>query len=642
MPRPRKTKKKTSTKDKTLQIPESGSSTPEHSGADFYQPTKKETKLLTYISEREHAMEMAVSDYLEEWEEYNDLFENMVTEDDDGIVNVNFPTEFSVIETRMAKEYQSLPASRIIPVEEGDHYKAQLYDELLYNAEAAGNWDWERFKLILGKHILGTSIQKNTIRREVRTKKIPIGTDKKTGKLRYKEMDVLKFDDIYKKYVDLRFFRIDDKATSMDDARDCIEYMPMSMDEFLQTYSGGRYKNVDKVKAYGSGSDATNIRGNLSKEEEKRLYALFEDEVIVAEYYNEVKDLMVTRANGVIIEEQPMPYIHKELPYARRIATALMNSFYGRGAPRLLKAIKAIKNILWNTALRKALIANKPVIVMPKRAGWKSENFKFEEGAVWRVPFDPNTIRVLESTGLKQDLIMLLRNVEDEIPLAYGVDPRVILPASKETATKTATREEVSNDRIELGVKLTEMNTMVRSTKMDISNIKQLYSEKRILRITSKGAKGEVIDETVPQFRKARFYGKDFDIKKLKNSNKYYIDGITPLKGEFGWLEIRPEFLQGDFDVQVVTTQLPFSKAFKQEMMQKFYETMQGHPNIDQAKLATEYIKENEGNPDELVIDPQQQQNKEIPQLGASGRPPEETGAMAGNPAATPMPPMPM
>jgi len=626
-------------KDKTLKIPKSGSSKPEGENPSFYEPTTEETKLLTHISEREQSMEMAVKDYLEEWKEYNDLFENMVTEDDDGIVNVNFPTEFSVIETRMSKEYQSLPAARILPVEEGDHYKAKLYDELIYNAESVGNWDWERFKLILAKHILGTSIQKNTIRREVRTKKIPIGVDKETGKIEYQEKDVLKFDDIYKKYVDLRYFRIDDKATSMEDARDCIEYMPMSMDEFEQDYSGKLYKNVDKVRAYGSDTNTNSITSSLSKEEEKRLYTMFSDEVIVTEYNNEVKDLMVLRANGVIILEQPIPYLHKELPYVRRVATVLLNSFYGRGAPRLLKAIKAIKNILWNTALRKALISNKPVIVMPKRAGWKSENFKFEEGAVWRVPFDPNTIRVLESTGLKQDLIMLLKSIEDEVPLAYGVDPRVILPASKETATKTATREEVSNDRIELGVKVTEMLTMVRSTKMDISNIKQLYSEKRILRITSKDAKGNVVDENIPQMRKGRFYGKNFDVKKLKNSKKYYIDGITPIKGEFSWMEIRPEFLQGDFDVQVVTTQLPFSKAFKQDMMQKFYETMQGHPNIDQAKLVKEYIKENEGNPDDLVIDAQQAQNPEIPQLGASGRPPEETGAESVPPPTMPMPP---
>jgi len=608
---------------------------------NFYKPSAEDQELLDYLNEREDAMEMAVSEYLEEWEEYNDLFENIVTTDDDDIVNVNFPTEFSVIETRMGKEYQSLPASRIIPVEEGDHVKAKLLEDLITNAENVGLWDWERFKLILAKHVLGTSIQKNIIRRDVKTKKIPVGVKKDgedKGKIEYKEMDVVAFDDIYKKYVDLRYFRIDDKATSMEDARDCLEYLPMSMDEFTQKYSGTLYKNTEFVKARGSDK---NVRSNPSREEEKRISTHFEDEVVVTEYYSEVKDLMLLKANDVLILEQPIPYLHKQLPYVRYLATTLLNSFYGRGAPRLLKAIKAIKNILWNTALRKALISNKPVIVMPKRAGWKSENFKFEEGAVWRVPFDPNTIRVLESSGLKQDLIMLLKSADDEIPLAYGVDPRAILASPKETATKTATREEISNVRVELGLKVTEMVSLVRSTKMDIANIKQLYSEKRIRRIVERDAKGGIHETNEPEFRKARFQNKQFDVKRLKSSKKYYLDGITPLKGEFSWLEVRPEFLQGDYDVQVTTTQLPFSKAFRQEQSQKFYETLQGHPNINQSELVGEYVTDNEGDKDKLVIDPQQEQNPNIPQLGASGRPPEETGAMAETPAQAPSAPLP-
>ena len=627
-------------KQSSLQIPKDGSATPSEENPTTYEASKKEEALLSYIRDREDSMEEAVSEYLDEWEEFNGLYENLVTTDDDDIVNVNFPTEYSVIETRMAKEYQSLPAARIIPVEEGDSFKAELLEDLIVNAESVGMWDWERFKIMLAKHILGTGIQKNTIRREVRTKKMPVGVDKKTEKIKYEEKDVVIFDDIYKKYIDLRYFRIDDKATSMEDARDCLEYMPMSMDEFLQKYDGKLYKNVDKVKAYGA--DVVSPKAtNPSNEESKRIYAKFDTEVLVTEYYSIIKDLMAVRANGVIILEQPIPYFHKELPYVRYLATAMMNSFYGRGAPRLLKAIKAIKNILWNTALRKALIANKPVIVMPKRAGWKSENFKFEEGAVWRVPFDPNTIRVLESSGLKQDLLTLLKNVDDEIPLAYGVDPRAILPSPKETATKTSTREEISNERVELGLKLTEMNSLVRSTKMDISNIKQLYSEKRILRITEKDEKtGEVTDRNIPQMRTARFPGKEYNVKKLKTTNKYYLDGITPMKGDFSWLEIRPEFLNGDYDVIVTTTQLPFSKAFRQERDQRFYETLQGHPNINQAELVGRYVVSNDGDKDKLVMDPQQEQNPKIAQLALGGRSPEELGTEAPTPPMpTPTPP---
>jgi len=597
----------------------------------IYNPSKKDKEWLAFLEEREDDMEQSVTDYLEDWEEYNELFENLVTTDDDDIVNVNFPTEFSVIETRMAKEYQSLPSARVIPIEDGDNVKAKLIDDLIINAEASGLWDWERFKVMLSKHVLGTGIQKNIIRREVKTKKIPVGVKK--DKIEYKEMDIVAFDDIYKKYVDIRYFRVDDKATSMEDARDCLEYIPMSKDEFDQKYSGGLYKNQEFVKARGGDKD---VRENPSREEEKRIRTHFEDEVVVTEYYSEVKDVMLVRANNVLILEQPIPYLHKQLPYVRYIATPLLNSFYGRGAPRLLKAIKAIKNILWNTALRKALIANKPVVVMPKRAGWKSENFKFEEGAVWRVPFDPNSIRVLESSGLKQDLIMLLKSVDDEVPLAYGVDPRAILSAPKETATKTSTREEISNVRVELGLKVTEMSALVRSTKMDISNIKQLYSEKRIRRITERDAKGTIYDREIPEFRKARFESKQFDVAKLKTSGKYYLEGITPIKGEFSWLEIRPEFLQGEYDVRVSTTQLPFSKAFTQERDQKFYETLQGHPNINQAELVRGYVGSNEGDSDKLVIDPQEEQNAKIPQLALGGRSPEELGAEAATPVATP------
>lgn len=578
---------------------------------------------MAYLQKRESAMNDSVQAYFTEWEEYNKLFENIVTEDDNGIINVNFPTEFSVIETRMSKEYQSLPASRLIPTEEGDFNNARMMEDLLANAEANGQWDFQRFLLILAKHVLGTSIQKNMIRREVVKRKIPVGRikrGKKKGQIDWKEMEVMKFDDIYKKYVRLDYFRIDDKATSMEDAEDCLEYMPMSLDTFHEKYpSGSIYKNTQYVLKDNSDAD---LHKEESKEEEKRMK--FPDEVVVTEYINEVKDLMLVRANGVLILEQPNPYMHKKLPYVRKVATLLMNSFYGRGAPRLLKSIKAIKNILWNTALRTSLMGNKPVVVMRKSHGNKEENYEFDSGAVWKVPFDPNEVRILESNGVKQDMIQLIRAVDDEIPLAYGVDPRAILPSSKETATKTSTREEISNVRIELGIKLDEMVAQVRSTKMDISNIKQLYSEKRVKRILERDAKGGIHEKVTEEPRKIRFANKKFETKKLKKGNKYFIDGITPLKGEYSWLEMRPEFLNSDFDIQVTTTQIPFSKAFRQKQSQKFYETMQGHPNIDQAILVGGYVEDNDGDKDELVIDPQEKKNPLIPMQSQGGISPEQ------------------
>ena len=95
--------------------------------------------------------------------------------------------------------------------------------------------------------IYGTSIWKEYYRedrRVIRTRKV-----NKNGKETITSKDIREFNDVHGKHIPIRNFYLDDRATEIRFARDCIEREVVDIRDFKTRYS--KYKLSKRVKEWG-------------------------------------------------------------------------------------------------------------------------------------------------------------------------------------------------------------------------------------------------------------------------------------------------------------------------------------------------------------------------------------------------------
>lgn len=523
------------------------------------------------------------------WDKADDLYASIPsdTPPEDWMANIFVPlvqaTELAVLAeiTERNTNWVCQPLNR------ASIKKAEKLQAITEWTQHKGNWRAEQFDFNFEKLHYGTAVWNEYYREDRRTiRKRVIKKVKGKEVEEIETEDIKEFDDVHGRVVHIRDFYLDDRCTDIRNANDCIERSVMNKEKFLQTF--GKYKKSDKVKEWGF------IKPKSEKKVKEAAKAksgfvvlpddLKDDDVELLRYYNKVRDEHILIANGVMIVEEPIPYDHKQLPYAMDVAIPRPRCPYGFGIPYSLEATNEELNALHNMALDEAKIdVHKPTFV-----GGSSmvDEEEFQLRPRTFIPVDDvDQVREYASSGIQASFFQMMEETKQTGRVASGLDVRFAEATSPSGGTDTATEvqrlAESSLRRIGLYNKMLEIRALPRIGMLRTANIQQFYRDP--LRVEAAiGDDGAVKmneegePEYVAEWREIRFQPKG--------------------KTNFDFMKVKPSDIRGQFDVYVEPQATrPMSQALLAKRLNTAMQTVLSFPQmielVDLPELTRHFFK---------------------------------------------------
>ena len=490
------------------------------------------------------------------WDTWDRLYLNTPLEEptEDWMSNVFVPFVMSTVLAILSEITSRRTRWKVLPVTKEDEPKTSTIEAITDYSFEKGQWDDESFKRDLDKLIYGTSIWKEYYRedrRVIRNRKVAKdGTEKITSK------DIREFNDVHGKHVPIRNFYLDDRATEIRFARDCIEREVLDIRDFKTKYS--KYKLSKKVKEWGfikpSVAEKTikNLPegGNLNEDGSFIPKTRLKDnQVEVIEYWNKPNDEHLVVANGVLVIDEPIPYEHKQLPYAIDTCIPKPNSYTGMGICEVLYPLQEETNEWRNMGLNQAKIALHKPIISEGMTTLDEEEWHLRPGAI--IDNQGGQITVLDVPMPDGNYHAMTEEIRQDARVASGLDVRFAEGQStkgNDTATEINRLEEASLRRIGLITKELEIKALPRIGMLRTMNIQQFYRDPLKVQQLVTDADQIETNETTGK-RKLK---KTFRTIRVKAEGRVGYD----------FKEITPEDVRGNFDIFVVpqSTQ-PMSQA---------------------------------------------------------------------------------
>ncbi len=491
------------------------------------------------------------------------------------------------VESKTAEEVRAFNEYEFTPVEEsGDRWKAELLKDVDVHVRRKVKMRAKKHQLIRMKNIAGVGIGRIGYKKTMRTIKERVLGEDDGDNVAWVERDVPVYDDLYFDCVSPLQFAVDPNATTMDDAMDCVHFHAENWEVYYECYSkDDRFKNTDQVKPgmHGVFGDDTFESGNF------RGQAAIENQVVIAEYFNKIRDEWIVYANGVEIYHGPLPDDHKELPFISYHNNANFVSgfvrdlvarnsdgndvthaeevrasegFWSEGDPNTIMDLIDLRTGFSRAAYQAIKLAGQSIIAT-------LGNFRFDESKPWRTgaqavgAMGKYQVDNLGNANISS-FQFAFEDLMNVMILTTGADPRNLSESKTKTATEAAIQRETSMRRLEQNIEFNEENGEVRLGNLVLKLIQQRYSKPEIVRLTGMEGDDELSDfhdiETDPDTGKP-FAGKRFrriktnvNLKETQKKNRKGEVKYTLSKSEEGVQSFlaRPDYIRvSDVDVQV-------------------------------------------------------------------------------------------
>lgn len=553
----------------------------------------------------------------------NDARSTMTDINVEGASKLKSPMTWSTVWTVVALASDQATNIELIAQSEEDRHKTVVLKEVFDYAWDKSRGNVERTAAFIDICRYGTAIWKEYYRTDTRQIKDIKSWNPFTEELVYEEREIEDYNDVYGKSIDIRSFYIDNAATNMEDARDCFERMILPMESFNQLYPTKKYPNADKVVP------GSHFLGLYDERENQVFPEIGEDEVEVLEYYNKVRDERHIVANGVLLTPliSPIPYKHKQLPYARSVFFMQdRQHFYGIGIPEVLEHHQAARDTVWNIMIdRMKLALNKPMFISPG-SDLTDEDMVLYPGKVIEINEPSTAVREMQIDAPDGQSFSIIDKIDTEAKYLIGADDPIFGVKSGGTATENAIAKEASLKKMKMFFQLFEAETMTRIGRLRLSNIQQLYSVPlRIKKIVGRTVLGKFtsglpqqlqdalpgkkeVTKLEPEYRK-------FPLDKKKMQNALNREEWVDREGQF--TELKPDDYMGVFDIKVIpTTTLPISKSMERK---EFSEMLQGLGTLQPAmqlinwkKLLVDYLHKWDVDGDDYIVDQESQFEKVV------------------------------
>lgn len=548
------------------------------SASILYNPSKKRRKLRRKVYERFYDLrdDPKRKEAEADWEEADAEY-GMVTEEtgpDDWQSHLHLPDAFAGIQAQSQEDIERKARPHVKSTEESDEPLAEFCNGVLtYNMDTTG-YDYQYYLAKLSRAIRGTSFLMDYWRTDKRMVKDPVKVND-DGTIEYKEKEIVDFDDDYTEWVPNEFIYVDEKADHVDKAVDGFKREVINIDEFHRIY-GERPDFFDTEFVVQGGETSTRSLFQLPKD-------ITEQDVEVLHYYNRSIDAYWVVANNVLVRDGPLPWKHKELPFAVLYQYRIPGQFYGMGIPKVIKHLTEERKSIRNLNMDRQKIIVGGAFVHNNAFDIDDEDETIYPGKMISVDTNGQDIRgAIQQLNMGDVPASYFRTEEillEDIRRAHGIDDRIQGVNVGGTATEAAILKESSLKRVNLISIQAEMDTVIRIGRLKWSNIQFFYGTPRLESIAEDNETREK-----KKYRTISVDGKKFSIVTENGRKQLKMDDV---KGGTA-LALKPEmakYLQGSTDVSVdADIFTPVSKAIEQTKKTEMFSLVNSNP-ITQARI---------------------------------------------------------
>lgn len=463
----------------------------------------------------------------------------------------------------------------------------EVYEDSWKNENGA----YKLYQQALDACIKGTVIVEEVYQEEKVKRKEIISIDQETGKVKFKEKEVIKggYGCVKANIVPILDFYPNENSAEIE--HDCAVVKLYTEAAFKNKY--GKYPNAKHVKP------GTFVTGNGTND---MLYKSISDRketlIEVVRYYNEDVDEFVILANGFWINPQdgdacsPLPFDHKRLPFAKTVfELADVDCFYGKSLPDLMHGEQDADNALQRLMLDQEILkGNRPILL---GMGIDIESFQLYPGKPIKMTGDVNQMKEMDLQGASQSGFEFLRLLKSNSDINTSIDPTAQgVHSGRKTARETVILDENSK-RNSGPFQLHIYKLLFDRAKLRVENIKQFYTsplQYSVLKdkygkpvLDSKGKK----KETVPEYRKVT-------VAKA---------GKAPR-----WVTVRPEIKGCEFDLRFVEDfEVTDNRSYRIEMAKALLDEAKVNPLINADEATIDYLEAIRRNPDRFYLKPKPQ-----------------------------------
>lgn len=530
-----------------------------------YTPNEEEHKELLYIYDRWTKMKNKRSEEEAEWKKDEDqyMMAGPSRTDEDWQADLKLPDTTAAILAAQAEETDQTPGITYMPRNPSDTKRAEKFNAAFKYTWEKGHGNLELADFSLQRKIFGTAIGKEYwCTDRVKEKEVSEWETDESGNQTYvpkkwAEKTRIVFDDTKYESIYIKNFWVDEAATSMENAIDCVELKFMDDKAFHDNYDD-LYPNAKLVV-----SNSTYAFDWYTREET-------EEKIEVIYYYNKVRDMFAICANGILLTKagNPNPYKHKELPYVKSVYLPRVKSFYGMGIPRLGRYLQEEKNTIRNMRLDVTKLNIGQLIIVDDSLDLSDEDLERKPNQIIKGP--PNSIEIIQGPSSNQSSYREEELLKEDLIRAFGVDPRLQTEGGKgDTATEISILKESSLKRIRYCLRLMEWEALYRIGRLRLANFNQFYK--------------------IPKFQDI------IDDEGNITQEKIYPTIAIEQSGEREYYTFKPEDLKGEYDIIVATgSTLPISKALEAQKAINVFDRLKGHPDVNQRTLAEWLLRVNE------------------------------------------------
>lgn len=585
---------------------------------EVYNPSDEVREIIRNVYTRKREMEDSQDRQkaLSQWDQWEKQWESWreAKLQDDWQSNHVAPLTFSIVETALSEIIRQNLRPFILPRGEEDTMRAQLFQYIWDFAWEISDGDMVTFDVIMEALIMGTAIAQEYYRKDVR-KVGSVVTDGKTVSTKYRE--VVDYDDVATEIVKLQDFYVDEFArgfTGPYQARDCVRRYLMDIDEFHRVYDGSvwdQFKDAAKVKA---GGDTAYYEFFRPPE------GMTNNRVEVLHYWNKPKDKFQIVANDVLVYNNPNPYKHKELPFARCVDIKRVHRFYGKGEPEILESVQDELNTLRRMIIDRNHLDIDKMFLISNKLGLEEEDLVARPHGM--IPTDdPNGVKAVEYGDIPRSVEASIQNLEDDATISTGINPRAQALPSAGTATEASILKESTLRRVELKIWLIKKEYLMRIGRLRMSNILQFYPQPKIEKVlgdkrttdyqnqvkslNDSGQLTQIDGEHYKKnYRTIRTPG-----KKMSFDAKGNISAANPVQGH-GFFQLRPEYFMpvadGGYDIKYdVGANIEISKPLMQQQNLDLFDrfakiALEVPGSYDLVKLGDNILRDYGKNPDDL------------------------------------------
>lgn len=530
------------------------------SGPANYQPTEQEAEAMRLANRLYHKAKRARERYDYKWMGYYKMFRGRQWRElrpsyrHSEVVNL----VFQAIQSMVPVLTDSRPKPEFLPQEPGDLELSQILNHIAENDWERNNWFMMLTETIYDAHFYGTGF--GSVMYD------PKGEDG-LGCIEYKSCDPFySFPDpsatdlnssceyfVYAEPIDVTKLKEEypDKAdfikpdliepsigdrTELGDIRYQTTFDQRSTLEGRGNYDLTNKNQVLKITAYVKSNEFIEEE-ELSKDEngnETKSY------VQKLKYPNGRK---ICVANGVLLDDGPIPYDDGRIPYARLVNYILPREFWGISEVEQLESPQKIFNKLVSFTLDVLTLMGNPVWIVDSTANIDPDTITNRPGLILEP--EPNTrVQRVEGTQLQPYILQLIDRMKswfDDVSGSSDVS-RGQRPEGITAGIAITSLQEAAQTRLRL--KSRNIDAFLQDIgQLYLSRVFQFYTVPRVVRLTGSDGATQFFKMSVENVDE---YGKKRVI-------------VRPMDGEERVYET-----QGKFDVRVVTgSSLPFSKQEK-------------------------------------------------------------------------------